>query len=1347
MNQFCTFLLLLAIFITQNAFAQPGSNDPTFSPPNLVNGMGDGVSNLTWVTVIQPDGKILIASGANTTYNGIPINGIARLNPDGTLDTSFHTGTGLNAGYLRCMVLQPDGKIVLAGGGFSSYNGILALGVFRLNANGTMDQSFFSQSTPSYPGGNALNQGLIYTMQRQSDGKIIIGGYFTRINTATRNFIARLNANGTLDPSFGGPGQGTNDPVNSISVQSNDKIIVCGDFSVCNGYSRNGIARLNANGSIDNTFLSGSGASYIETSALLANDQIMIQGSFLSYNGTSIRGLARLNANGTLDNSFNPGTGVSGGYVYTISQQSDNKLILGGIYTTYNGTTANRIIRLNSDGTIDPGFDAGTGFNGTVYSSALVANGKIILVGDFTVFNGYLTSRIVRLDSNGHLDFTFNPSSGTNSTINASEILSDGKILIGGDFTGYNGIPYSKIARLKDDGVLDTSFHIGSGMNASVKTLAVQSDGKFLVGGDFTTYKGSSINRIARLTTNGDLDSSYNSFIGANKTIQTIVSQSDGKVVLGGDFTSYNGNSVNRIVRSNTNGSIDNSFSIGSGFDTTVTSISLQPDGKILVGGNFNSFNGSSANKLLRLTATGIPDPSFVIGAGPNGKVRDLKLQTDGKLLVGGDFTTYNGMAAAKILRLNSDGSMDGTFNSGSGFNAAVETINVQTDGKLLIGGDFTTYNGTPVNRLIRLNPDGSIDSVFETETGTNLSINAINIQSDGRIVISGAFTNYNGIPRNRIARLRVCEPETALENQAVCSSYHWNLTGQAYTTSGVYTHTVSGALANGCDSVYTLNLTIYPPSNLIQTVSNCVTYLWPQNGTVYTSSGQYTDTLTNIFGCDSIIVLNLTITHPNSGTDTQTACDSYDWIDGNTYTSSTNTPTFVLQNAAGCDSTVTLNLTITHSTTGTDVQTACDSYDWIDGNTYTSSTNTPTFVLQNAAGCDSTVTLNLTINHSTTGTDIQTACDSYDWIDGNTYTSSTNTPTFVLQNAAGCDSTVTLNLTINHSTTGTDVQTACDSYDWIDGNTYTSSTNTPTFVLQNAAGCDSTVTLNLTINHSTTGTDIQTACDSYDWIDGNTYTSSTNTPTFVLQNAAGCDSTVTLNLTINHSTTGTDVQTACDSYDWIDGNTYTSSTNTPTFVLQNAAGCDSTVTLNLTINHSTTGTDIQTACDSYDWIDGNTYTSSTNTPTFVLQNAAGCDSTVTLNLTITHSTTGTDVQTACDSYDWIDGNTYTSSTNTPTFVLQNVAGCDSTVTLNLTINHSTTGTDIQTACDSYDWIDGNTYTSSTNTPTFVLQNVAGCDSTVTLNLTINHSTTGTDIQTACDSYDWIDGNTYTSST
>jgi hypothetical protein len=222
---------------------------------------------------------------------------------------------------------------------------------------------------------------------------------------------------------------------------------------------------------------------------------------------------------------------------------------------------------------------------------------------------------------------------------------------------------------------------------------------------------------------------------------------------------------------------------------------------------------------------------------------------------------------------------------------------------------------------------------------------------------------------------------------------------------------------------------------------NSCDSYTSPSGKYIWTISGTYSDTIPNIAGCDSIITINLTINHSSSGTDVVTACDSYTWIDGITYTSSNNTATYTLTNITGCDSLVTLNLTLNHSSSGTDVVTACDSYTWIDGNTYTSSNNTATYTLTNITGCDSLVTLNLTLNHSSSGTDVVTACDSYTWIDGITYTSSNHVATHMLTNSTGCDSLVTLNLTIYSSpennitqngTTLTAMATGV-SYQWLD--------------------------------------------------------------------------------------------------------------------------------------------------------------------------------------------------------------------------------------------------------------------------------------------------------------------------
>src|SRR3989339_555232 len=738
---------------------------------------------------------------------------------------------------------------------------------------------------------------------------------------------------------------------------------------------------------------------------------------------------------------------------------------------------------------------------------------------------------------------------------------------------------------------------------------------------------------------------------------------------------------------------------------------------KVISFGNLgiSSFDYAFANenKLIEVPAV-IPE-----------SVKSMKQMFYGASLFKGDLSTWD---VSRII------DMQDMFDGATSFDGDISNwivSNVKTMDFIFRGTSLSTYrydailnkwSELPLQENVNLNNSNYFTSSSASARQKIITLYHWSITDKGLILNPTAAFTYTKDQKT----------VSFTNNSAHAINYQWDFGDGTRSTDEFPIHTfenvgnyIVSLIATNYDLKDTLNILIEVScdvENVIDRQFACDSYTWIDGNTYTESNNTATFALTNAAGCDSIVTLDLTINHSTYGTDVITACDSYTWIDGNTYTESNNTATFALTSAAGCDSIVTLDLTINHSISGTDVITACDSYTWIDGNTYTESNNTATFALTNAAGCDSIVTLDLTINHSTSGTDVITACDSYTWIDGNTYTESNNTATFALTNAAGCDSIVTLDLTINHSIDGTDVITACDSYTWIDGNTYTVSNNTATFALTNAAGCDSVITLDLTINHSISGTDVISACDSYTWIDGNTYTESNNTATFTLTSATGCDSIVTLDLTINNNISGIDVITACDSYTWIDGNTYTESNNTATFALTNAAGCDSIVTLDLTINHSVDGTDVITACDSYPWIDGNTYTESNNTATFALTNAAGCDSIVTLDLTINNSISGTDVITACDSFTWIDGNTYTESNNTATFALTSATGCDSIVTLDLTINHSISGTDVITACDSYTWIDGNTYTESNNTATFALTNATGCDSIVTLNLTINQS-------------------------
>jgi gliding motility-associated-like protein/uncharacterized delta-60 repeat protein len=769
----------------------------------------------------------------------------------------------------------------------------------------------------------------------------------------------------------------------------------------------------------------------------------------------------------------------------------------------------------------------------------------------------------------GANDPTFNSGTGINDGIGRlllkSTILSDGKILIGGYFQEYNGTTVYNFARLNSNGSFDSTFNLGTGLDGSPKQMVIQPDGKILLVGDFTSYNGTSRLRIARLNQDGTLDISFNPGTGANLNVNALALQVDGKIIIGGEFTTYNGTSVQRIVRLNSDGTLDNTFNPGTGpgpaMSNAIGTINIQTDGKIIISGQFTTFNGTSISKIARLNPDGTLDASFNPGTGPGGGglIEEAVLHTDGKLIIGGSFSSYNGTNRNFIARLNTDGSLDTSFDPGTGANIYVHSVGLLPNGKIIIAGSFTSFNGTSRPRIARLNPDGTLDTTFDPGTGANLSIYDATIQPDGRIIIVGNFSSYNGVTRAEIARiLGDCTPISSTTSISACNSYTVPSGDETYTTSQIVNDTIPAA--NGCDSIITINLTINNSSSSTATVSACASYTWPLNGITYTSSTNTPkDTLMNVAGCDSIVTLNLTINN-NSGIDVQEHCETYTWIDGNTYTANNNTATHTLTNVAGCDSVVTLNLTIKNASSSIDTQTVCDTYTWIDGNVYTSSNNTATHTLTNAVGCDSVVTLNLTVNNSSILTDFQTACDSLTWRNGITYYTSNNTASDTVFGVAahGCDSIYILNLTIYNSTSSAITIDTCQAF--VLNNQLFTTSGSYTQVIPNAAGCDSNISITAIIAPLTTSIFIDT-CSAV-LVNSQLFASS-GTFTQTLTNSYGCDSILTINLTIT-PITGSLTLTNCGSMN-INGQIFNAS-GTYTQVLTASNGCDSTLTINLTI-------------------------------------------------------------------------------------------------------------------------------------------------------------------------------------
>lgn len=1097
---------ILAIFLllTKISLAQPGTNDPNFNViDNSYYGNGLGASNVLSYSVIQADGKIIIG-GANSqssySYNGLIQFGLSRINTDGSLDETFNIGTGFNS-WTNAFALQSDGKIVVIGD-FTNCNGIARNRIVRLNSDGSVDTSFIVGT--GFPLGSDVK-----TIAIQSDGKIIVAGNFNSYNGISRSRIVRLNTDGSIDLSYvigtGFTGLSSS-KVSSIKLQSDGKLIAVGSFSTYNGTSTARIARLNTNGSRDLTFNPGTGFNGDVWDVDIQPDgKIVAVGGFTSFNGQGRSRITRLNSNGSLDVSFVIGSGFNAGNETTVKIKDDGTIMVGGTHYSYNGTFCPFLIRLNSSGGAEPVFSSnlGNALSSQVAHINIQNDGKIIVLGSFNKYTDIKTGNMLRLNVDGTLDENFNKGTGFNGFVSCIGVQTDGKILVGGDFSKYNGTVQKRITRMYPNGDIDTSFNIGNGFSNTVSSLSIQSDGKIVVAGEFDTYNGTPRTRIARLNVDGSIDLSFDPGSGFDNYVATVCVQADGKILAGGGFSSFNGNTQGMIVRLNSDGSLDTTFNSYS--NNLIYSIKVQSDGKILVSGGMTFYNGTTVYKIFRLNTDGSIDPSFNPANGPNNIIFTSIVQNDGKILIGGNFTTFNGLSKNRIVRLNNNGTLDASFNIGSGFDGDVKTISIQEDGKIIVGGNFTSYNGSIVSKIVRLNINGSLDNTFISGIGFDDEVFTTFTQPDEKILVGGSFFNYNGIPRNCLAQLLNCYPSNSTISISTCDNY--TLNGQNFITSGVYTQTITNS--QGCDSVITLNLTIQNSNDSIY-ITTCDSYTW--FGQVYSSSGYYTQQFTNVYGCDSIITLCLTLNTPTSSTISISACDSYVFNGNQIFVSGQYIDT--IPNTVGCDSIITLNLTILNSTVSVSSISVCGSYFWPQSNQTYSLSGQYIDSIPNAAGCDSIIILNLTILQSSNDNVNVSSCYSYTWpINNQIYTTSGQYIDTIL-NAAGCDSIITLNLTIL-SSYNTDVLTACDSFTWIDGITYTSSTNTPTWTLTNASGCDSIVNLNLTIFYSNTGIDIQTACDSFTWpINNQTYTTSGQYMD-TIPNAAGCDSVITLDLTI----------------------------------------------------------------------------------------------------------------------------------------------------------------------------------------------------------------------------------------
>jgi uncharacterized delta-60 repeat protein len=432
----------------------------------------------------------------------------------------------------------------------------------------------------------------------------------------------------------------------------------------------------------------------------------------------------------------------------------------------------------------------------------------------------------------------------------------DGKFIIGGWIGEVGGLARTKVARLLPDGSVDAGFAPVLQFpqaGAVLRALAVEPDGQVLVGGPVTNVNGVSRDQpVTRLHSDGGLDASLSGPELGFQWIQAVVLQSNGDILAAG----YLDWRTNRVVRFRANGDLDPGFTVNLDGSSEIFAMVVQVDDRIVIGGNFVQVNGVPRRGIARLNANGTVDASFNPGTGVDGEVRALALQADGKILVGGDFNRINGIVQPNLACLNPDGSGAAGFaplisEGNEDEDCEVKALVVQPDGRILMGGSgFTQVGGLPRRGLARLLADGEPDRSFDPGWGPGggdpPGVHAILLQDDGKIVVGGEFNSFDGYPCNGLVRLN-------------------GGSGVSPVAPTIVTPPVSLTRLVGETATFTVEAAGTPPPS----------YQWQRDGvalpgatnatlilsnTPFTQAGRYTVIVSNASGAVTSVVAMLTV-------------------------------------------------------------------------------------------------------------------------------------------------------------------------------------------------------------------------------------------------------------------------------------------------------------------------------------------------------------------------------------------------------------------------------------------------------------------------------------------------------
>ncbi|MBX3283101.1 MAG: VCBS repeat-containing protein [Acidobacteria bacterium] len=722
-----THLLIVAAFaLVFASFAVAQSSvDPTF---NAVPSGPLSAQNIYEEQAALPDGKVLVW-GSNLIVDGVAKGSIARLNSDGSLDPSF-SFCECGQIYFANAAPLPDGKVLVAGSWESKGK------IIRLNSDGSLDTTFGFTVSPS------LEQTSLKIAGVAADGTFYAIRHRS-VPSYNEDSLIRFEGNGALDSSFTSVlidgGRVLNSYLSALEPLPDGSLYLAVNTAVVSNYSTR-VRKYLPTGALDPAWTppnippSTITWTFVQGLAAGADGSLVITGSFTVVNGVQKKNVARLLAAGNVDLNFTAPDTFSGTGVKLLS---DGKILLSA---TDGLAFPNKLRRLNADGSLDTSYTMDA-------SVSDVSNKWSLDASERSVFRS--VDSIVRLQQNGSLDTGFSTNVGVFGTVKTLVRQADGKVVLAGNFTGMNGAASSNFVRVNDDGTTDPTFNSGTGFDVLPSDLYLQPDGKIIAIGTFAQYNGSPVPRIIRIMPDGTLDSGFNVVLNSG-VVSAVCFLNDGRLYIGGTFATVGGTSRPGLARLNSDGSLDSSFDALIGGTPTIYDLVVQADGRVLVAGSFSGIGGFNRSGLVRLDSTGTLDQSFDPA---NPSTQRMSVLPDGRMFT---MSWRSGSGLTVFLR-DANGNIDPSFTAPVFSLADSETpfLVPGADGSVIVGGNFTTVGPRSLSDLVRLAPNGSLDLLF-LPGGVNIAVRKVVAGPTDKVLVAGEFDKIGGVAKPGVARLNI---------------------------------------------------------------------------------------------------------------------------------------------------------------------------------------------------------------------------------------------------------------------------------------------------------------------------------------------------------------------------------------------------------------------------------------------------------------------------------------------------------------------------------------------------------------------------------------------------------------